>query len=78
MERNENPNYYDPRISRAIELELEITGAIFRGHKCSEDDQFRESRKELRKLREELFGKKIKIYGAERKSSRTDAERKSN
>ena len=69
MEKNKNAAYYDPRISRVIELELEITEAIFKGHKPSENDQFGESRKELRKLREELFGKKNKLHDTKRKSN---------
>jgi hypothetical protein len=46
--------YYDPRISRVIELELIITKALFKGHKAYDNDEFKEYRKELKQLREEL------------------------
>lgn len=42
------------KISRIIELELEITRAIYQGHKPSADDQYQQSREELKRLREEL------------------------
>lgn len=42
------------KLSRIIKLELEITEALSKGHRASEDDQFKEHRKELKKLREEL------------------------
>lgn len=42
------------KLSRIIKLELEITEALSKGHKASENDQFKEHREELKKLREEL------------------------
>jgi hypothetical protein len=43
-------------ISRIIELELQITDAIFKGHKCEENDIFESSRKEVTILRCIVFG----------------------
>lgn len=42
------------KLSRIVQLELEITEALSKGHKAAEDDQFKEHREELKKLREEL------------------------
>ena len=47
-------SWIDPRIGRIIELELEITEALSKGHKSAEDDKFKEHREELKRLREEL------------------------
>jgi ribosome assembly protein YihI (activator of Der GTPase) len=47
-------NWIDPRIGRIIELELEITDAVSKGHKPRDDDKFKEYREELKRLREEL------------------------
>ena len=44
----------EDKLSRIIKLELEITEALSKGHKASENDQFKEYREELKKLREEL------------------------
>jgi hypothetical protein len=46
--------YFDPRISRIIQLELIITEALSKGHKAKDDDEFEEYRKELKQLRKEL------------------------
>ena len=46
--------YFDPRISRIIQLELIITEALSKGHKAHDNDEFSEYRKELKQLREEL------------------------
>jgi hypothetical protein len=47
-------NYFDPRIGKVIQMELEITEAISKGHKAKEDDQFQQYRIELKKIREKL------------------------
>lgn len=47
-------NWEDDRISRILKLELEITEAIFHGHNPTEDDIYKEKRKELERLREEV------------------------
>ena len=47
-------NWQDDRISKIIKLELEITRAIYHGHRPSEDDQYQEKREELERLRIEL------------------------
>ena len=47
-------NWQDERISRILKLELEITEAIFHGHNPTEDDIYKEKRKELERLREEV------------------------
>jgi len=47
-------SWVDPRISRIIELELEITDAVSKGHKAADSDNFKEHREELKRLREEL------------------------
>ena len=47
-------SWVDPRISRIIELELEITEALSKGHKAAEEDEFKKHREELKRLREEL------------------------
>jgi hypothetical protein len=47
-------SWIDPRITRIIELELEITDALSKGHKAADDDKFKEYREELKRLREEL------------------------
>ena len=55
-------NWQDTRISRIIELELELTRAVINGHTPSEDDQYKEKREELKRLREEVdptFKKKV-------------------
>jgi hypothetical protein len=46
--------WIDPRIGRIIELELEITDALSKGHKAAENDKFKEHREELKRLRAEL------------------------
>lgn len=46
-------NWNDPRLSRIIELELEVTRAVILGHKPGQNDEFEEKRKELKRLREE-------------------------
>ena len=47
-------SWVDPRISRIVELELEITDALSKGYKAADDDKFKEHREELKRLREEL------------------------
>jgi hypothetical protein len=47
-------SWIDPRIGRIIQLELEITDALSKGHKAAENDKFKEHREELKRLREEL------------------------
>jgi nitrogen fixation/metabolism regulation signal transduction histidine kinase len=46
--------WFDSRVGRIIELELEITKALIAGHKANEEDQFKSHREELKKLRGEL------------------------
>jgi hypothetical protein len=47
--------YFDPRLRRITQLELEITQALIRGHKATMDDKFMHHRDELKKLRKELY-----------------------
>lgn len=47
-------SWVDPRIGRIIELELEITDAVSKGHKAADSDKFKKHREELKRLREEL------------------------
>ena len=47
-------NYFDPRISHVIKLEIKITDALSKGHKASDSDEFQNDRLELKQLREEL------------------------
>lgn len=47
-------SWFDSRVSRIIELELEITEALIAGHKAHEEDRFKSHREELKKLREEI------------------------
>lgn len=47
-------NWEDDKISRILKLELEITRAVINGHIASEDDQYKEKREELERLREEV------------------------
>lgn len=47
-------NWKDPRISAIIKMELELTQAIYHGHRPKENDRFQGIRNELKKLREEL------------------------
>lgn len=44
----------DDKISLILKHELEITVAVLKGHKASEDDEFSERRKLLKNLRIEL------------------------
>jgi hypothetical protein len=44
-------NYFDPRISRIIELEMRLTLALTNNHKASNYDEFQKDRLELKKLR---------------------------
>lgn len=44
----------DPRSSRILELELELTRAVINGHRPEEDDKYKEKREELERLRREL------------------------
>lgn len=55
-------HYNDPRISKIIQLELAITEAISKGHKAKDNDEFKEYRKELKQLREELNIKRETSY----------------
>ena len=45
---------YSEDLSKIIRYELEITEAIFHGHKPQGDDQFKKNRKELVRLRKKL------------------------
>ncbi len=47
-------NWKDPRISAIIKMELELTQAIYHGHRPKEHDKFQAIRNELKKLREEV------------------------
>lgn len=42
-------------ISQIIKLELELTSAIFRGHKCSDNDEFTQHRILLTEYRKKVF-----------------------
>lgn len=54
-------NWNDPRLSRIIELELEVTRAVILGHKPGQNDEYEEKRRELEKLRKETgLDKQIK------------------
>ena len=44
----------DDKISRILKLELEITEAIFHGHKPNAEDIYKEKREELKRLRKEI------------------------
>lgn len=44
----------EKRISIIIKLEIEMTEALFIGHKAAENDKFAKTRIKLKKLREEL------------------------
>lgn len=41
-------------ISRIVKLEYDITKAVFDGHRCFDNDIFKESREELKKLRKQI------------------------
>ena len=47
-------SWIDPRIGRIIQLELEITDALSKGHKPTDNDKYKEHREEISKLRAEL------------------------
>jgi len=47
-------SWIDPRVRRIVELELEITEAVSKGHKVTDNDKFKEHREEVKRLREEL------------------------
>jgi hypothetical protein len=47
-------NWKDPRISAIIKMELELTQAIYQGHRPKENDRFQDIRNKLKRLREEL------------------------
>lgn len=47
-------NTIDEKISFIVKTELEILEAISKGHKCSDDDQFAESRKLILQYRIEM------------------------
>jgi hypothetical protein len=47
-------NWQDPKISKVIALELEITEAVMHGHKPTDGDIYEEKRRELIRLRKEL------------------------
>ena len=57
-----NVNLYDernkPKISRIIQIEMELTEAIRNGHKAFWGDAFREKRNEMLQLRKELLENK--------------------
>lgn len=59
-------NWLDPRIGRIIELELEVTYALTKGHKAHEEDKFKEHRAELKRLRAEL---KLEKHGQGRQQN---------
>lgn len=50
-----DPQEYQEKTSRIIELELEMTQAIVKGHRPHYDDEFQSHRDELLKLRTEIF-----------------------
>jgi hypothetical protein len=64
----------DPRLSRIIELELEITEAIYYGHHPSGNDKFETKRIEIAKLREEVG---IKPWFNQPKAKQESSEYKS-
>lgn len=49
-----NSKEYSEDLSLIIKYELEITEAIFHGHKPELDDKFRKNREELARLRKKL------------------------
>ena len=50
-----DPQEYQEKTSRIINLELEMTTAIIKGHKPSHGDEFQSHRDEILKLRIEVF-----------------------
>ena len=48
-----------PKISRIIQIEMELTEAVMKGHKCHWGDVFKEKRNEMIKLRKELIGEQL-------------------
>ena len=64
----------DPRLSRIIKLELEITGAIYHGHHSAENDKFETKRIELAKLRDEAG---VKPWFIKAKANQESSEDKS-
>lgn len=54
-------NLYDeeikPKISRIIQIEMEITNAIQNGHRAHWGDEFRDKRNEMIRLRKEITDK---------------------
>ena len=62
-------NYSDPRITRIIKLELEITEAIIDGHKSDGEDKFKAHREELERLRKELDIKRRPSYEQSNRSA---------
>lgn len=49
-----NNKEYSEDLSKIIKYELEITEAIYHGHKPQLDDQFKKHREELVRLRKKL------------------------
>lgn len=64
----------DPRISRIIKLELEITEAIYHGHHPAGNDKFESQRIEIARLREEVG---IKPWFNKPKAKQENSEDKS-
>lgn len=52
----------DEIISDVIRLEIEVTNAIFKGHKASDNDEFSEHRKRLSLLRKILKDRKCLYF----------------
>lgn len=44
-----------PKVSRIIQIEMELTEAIMNGHKAYWGDKFREKRNEMLQLRKEIL-----------------------
>lgn len=47
-----------PKISRIIQIELELTEAVMNGHKAHLGDQYKDKRNEMIRLRSEIIGNK--------------------
>ena len=44
----------EKKLGTIIKLELDITEALSKGHKASDNDKFKKHREQLKKLRDEL------------------------
>jgi hypothetical protein len=45
---------FEKKLGKIIKLELDITEALSKGHKASDNDKFKKHREQLKKLRDEL------------------------